>query len=447
MSTDKNLVFSQHNIFSQIKNSDDYYLINLLTGSADIVDQDNAGKIKKGQYPDKEDLRLKGYLIDPHDEKLLFINSYLEFTEKRDSSEVQVFFVPWYSCNFACSYCYQSEYNGEPKLLTKEIIDAFYHYLDTMMRGQKKYITLFGGEPLMNGKAHREMVNYFFKQAAERNLGVAIVTNGYNLSEYIEDLRKVPVREIQVTLDGIAEVHDKRRPLQNGGPTFDKVVQGIDDALEEGFPVNLRIVMDKENIGELKAVSDFAIEKGWTEHPGFKTQIGRNYELYSCQKNSSRLFERAELYGALYDLLLEHPDILKFHKPAFSVSRYLSENGELPEPLFDSCPGAKTEWAFDYTGQIYACTATVGKKGEELGTFYPQIKLDKEQIEEWKDRDVTTIEQCRTCNVRLACGGGCAAVAKNKFGTIMAPDCRPIEKLLDLGLSFYFENENTKEEL
>ena len=72
-------------------------------------------------------------------------------------------------------------------------------------------------------------------------------------------------------------------------------------------------------------------------------------------------------------LIRQHPAILQFHKPAYSVSKFLFENGELPDPLFDSCPGCKTEWAFDYTGRIYSCTATVGKPGEELGTFYPEV--------------------------------------------------------------------------
>jgi uncharacterized protein len=41
----------------------------------------------------------------------------------------------------------------------------------------------------------------------------------------------------------------------------------------------------------------------------------------------------------------------------------------------------------------------------------------------------------------LACGGGCGSVAKNKTGNICSADCRPVEKLLEIGFSAYF-NEN-----
>jgi uncharacterized protein len=122
------------------------------------------------------------------------------------------------------------------------------------------------------------------------------------------------------------------------------------------------------------------------------------------------------------------------------VSKFLFENGILPDPLFDSCPGCKTEWAFDYTGKIYSCTATVGKSGEELGTFYPLVSKRNDLISNWEDRDVTSISKCADCSVKLACGGGCASVAANNSGDLMSPDCRPVKELLELGISYYFKN-------
>ncbi|MCH5374686.1 MAG: SPASM domain-containing protein [Planctomycetes bacterium] len=185
----------------------------------------------------------------------------------------------------------------------------------------------------------------------------------------------------------------------------------------------------------------FAMDKHWTSNPLFKTQLGRNYELHHCQLNSDKLYSRIGLYEDIYQLISVHPEILEFHKPAFSISKFLFDEGNLPEPLFDSCPGTKTEWAFDYTGKIYSCTATVGKEGEELGTFYPELRLNEEIIEEWETRDILSIKECRNCNLSLACGGGCASVAKNQTGKLHSPDCRPIKELLELGIATYFRDE------
>jgi len=266
-----------------------------------------------------------------------------------------------------------------------------------------------------------------------------VVTNGSTLPDWIESLSRVRIREIQITLDGMQQNHDNRRPLKGGGGTFDAVVAGIDACIAQGFPVNLRMVVDRENIHDLPALAQFAAEHGWTSAAGFKTQLGRNYELHHCQNGTQALYTRLDMYEDLYKMVQEHPEILAFHKPLFSISRFLFENGELPRPLFDACSGTKTEWAFDGAGMIYACTATVGKGGEELGTFWPTVSLDSAETACWQKRDITTIEKCTNCPASLACGGGCASVAKNETGSIFSPDCRPIKELLELGIPLYFE--------
>jgi uncharacterized protein len=147
------------------------------------------------------------------------------------------------------------------------------------------------------------------------------------------------------------------------------------------------------------------------------------------------------MYQELHGLIKTHPEILEFHKPAFSISKFLFEHGELPSPLYDSCPGTKTEWAFDYTGAIYSCTATVGKKAEALGIFSPTVQKRQDRIDAWEERDVTTIPQCGSCELRLACGGGCASVAYNQTGDLHAPDCRPIKELVSMGISTFLPEE------
>ncbi len=431
---------SKHNIISVIAESNEYFIINLLSQEADILTSDNYNKIISDTYSDTGELIEKGYLVDPDEEEKLFKKKYLEFLDGRDKDEIQLFYVPTYVCNFGCSYCYQNSYQTKNHKSENEVIEAFFNFIDSQFAGRRKYITIFGGEPLLDNHYHRQNINKLVTESNKRNLDIAIVTNGYHLSSYMDILKKASIREIQVTLDGLENMHDKRRSLKGGGGTFGKIVGGIDLSIKHGFPVNLRMVLDKQNIEELPKIARFAIEKQWTKSPLFKTQFGRNYELHYCQVNSDRLYNRIDLYRDVYQLIKKHPEILEFHKPAFSVSRFLFEEGILPDPLFDSCPGTKTEWAFDYTGKIYSCTATVGKAGEELGAFYPEVSLDEDRIAEWESRDVLAIPECRECNLQLACGGGCGSVAKNRTGRVCASDCRPVKELLELGLATYFHN-------
>ena len=438
--------FSKHNIISKIKNSDKHFIVNQLSGNADFLENsefEELMKLKNEEISNSEfakKLIENGYIVDETEENKEFKNKYFDFIDERDSDEIQLFLVLNYSCNFACSYCYQDEYSNQIQEPSKEIIDAFFEYLKIEFANRKKYITLFGGEPLLTSNKQKELVKHLILKANEANLELCIVTNGYSLTEYVEILREAKIREIQITLDGTQNIHDKRRFLKGGATTFKKIVEGIDACLENQLPVNLRMVVDKENIENLPDFAQFAIDKTWTKNPFFKTQMGRNYELHHCQSSPDKLFSRVTLYEKIFELIQKHPHILEFHKPAFSIAKYISENGELPIPLFDACPACKTEWAFDYTGSIYSCTATVGKADEKLGTFYPVISKNNDVIEEWENRDVTSIPECKTCNLQLACGGGCGSVAKNKTGKILSPDCRPVKELLELGFSAYFES-------
>ncbi len=429
-------ILSRHNIITPIADSDDFFIVNPLHNSADIISVDELKLLQDRKDVDGE-FASRGYIVEESAEKKAFKLAYLNFTEEREKDETQLFFVPNYSCNFACSYCYQEGYEPVKQTLNKEIIYAFFEYIRLEFAGRKKYITVFGGEPLLPGENQRKLISYFIQKANEAHLDLAFVTNGYTLTEYIDLLKSARIREIQVTLDGTKNIHDARRYLKGNHPTFDKIVAGIDACLEANLEVNLRMVVDKDNIDNLADLSRFAIDRGWTKSPLFKTQIGRNYELHFCNSTPDKLFDRATLYKYMYELIKKHPYIAEFYKPAYSITKYISEHNALPTPLFDSCPACKTEWAFDYTGTIYSCTATVGKKGEELGTFYPQITKNETAIETWQNRDITTIEKCKTCEVALACGGGCASVAKNKNGHVNTPDCRPIKELLSLGAAYY----------
>ena len=432
-------MLSKHNIITPIADSEEYFIVNPLSKSADIISA-NEVKMLKSKLDPMGEFTKKGYLVDEAKEKRAFKLAYLDFTEKREDDETQLFFVPNYSCNFACSYCYQEGYNPVQKVVSTEVIDAFYDYVNTEFAGKNKYITIFGGEPLLPGENQRTMIAHMLNKSSEANLDIAIVTNGYTLASYVDLLKTASIREIQVTLDGTQEVHDGRRYLKGKQPTFDKIIEGIDACLAANININLRMVVDKENLPNLADLARFAIDKGWTQSPYFKTQIGRNYELHFCNSTPEKLYDRATLYKHLYELLKVHPYIAEFYKPAFSIAKYISEHEELPTPLFDSCPACKTEWAFDFTGTIYSCTATVGNKGDELGTFYPTITKNDKVIEEWQNRDITTIEECKTCSVSLACGGGCASVAKHKNGHVNSPDCRPVKELLSLGAAYYLRD-------
>ncbi len=429
---------SPYNILSEVSGSDKFIVVNSLSGHADLLTRQEVNMLKHPGASPPEDFIVKGYIADPEEEQQRYQMAYIDFLEQRSREELQLFFAPTYLCNFECDYCYQAQYLSAPEKLSKQVIDAFFAYLQQHMGHRSKYVTLFGGEPLLPGKEYRETMACFLNRCVDHRLDLAVVTNGYHLDEYLDLFSDVSIREIQITLDGTEETHNRRRPLKGGKATFHRIVSAIGNCLEQGLQVNLRMVVDRENINNLPDLARYAIDKGWTESPLFKTQLGRNYELHQCHPGHAKLYSRLSLYKDLFHLIDKYPEILAFHRPAFTVAQFLKDNGSLPPPLFDACPACKGEWAFDHRGVIYGCTATVGKPGEELGRFHPDIRIDMEKVHAWQRRDVRSIEACRQCNLQLVCGGGCGAVAKNTKGDIHEADCRPVKELLGMGIAAYF---------
>src|SRR5512140_1594940 len=85
--------FSQHNIFGPIAGTEEYYLVNLLSGSADVLSPAKAREIIEGRYTDIDEYAAKGYLVDPAREERRFREKYADFLDARDKDEIQLFFV------------------------------------------------------------------------------------------------------------------------------------------------------------------------------------------------------------------------------------------------------------------------------------------------------------------------------------------------------------------
>ncbi|MHB8872225.1 MAG: radical SAM protein [Myxococcaceae bacterium] len=430
-------------------------LVQPLTGQAALLEKANAvalealsqgGSLPKGL--DEATLRQAGFLVSgDEDERAMAAEAYAEFLEETGKTPTQLIVVPTFGCNLRCTYCYQEPFDPEGKgLMSPETVAAFFAWVDRFHGDEhpRPYITLFGGEPLVDSAAHHDRLGRFLEGAKARGLSLAIVTNGFALERFVGELSGGPVKEVQVTLDGPEAVHDARRPHAGGQGTFANIVKGVDLLVAAGVPVNLRVVVDKDNLESLPALAEVALAHGWLELPGskFKTQVGRNYELFGCaaaQKRES-LFDRVELWARFVELAEANPVLRRFHRPRFHGIRHLAENGELPPANFDACPAAKKEWAFAPDGGLYGCTATVGNAAYRLGSYWPVAKKDEGAIAPWRERSVFTIEKCKSCAVAPVCGGGCGVLGARHAGRPdepRAPDCRPVKELYGLGAKFY----------
>lgn len=446
------MYFSLYNLILPMKENPEfpYIIMNSLSGGFDLVPQDDYERLmllkRGGAVTDEEFIQYlmsRGYLY-PHkaDEQARVHSRLPEFENALNDTAPQVLLVPTYTCNLACPYCYQNGIKYKKDLISKEVVDAFFAHIEEQFPSRKPFITLFGGEALNGSVRQKEMIDYIVKKAAKGGYAISAVTNGYDLLDYLDLLQQAKVKEIQVTLDGPQAIHDQRRHTAGGQGTYAQIMDGLEEAIKRGIPINLRAVVDRSNFEDLVTLAEDLDQRGWLDLPAqrFKTQIGRNYELFECYATPDHLLGHAEHWAYFIQLAEKHPLLKKLHSPEFKGIHHLVQTGELYLPSYDTCPACKTEWVYDLYGDIYGCTATTGQDAFKLGTFYPEYQINKCEVIEWQERNVLTIPECKTCEVSLICGGGCGAISKDRTGRVKGPDCHPIKEILTLGLQYYGDN-------
>ncbi|HVM65128.1 MAG TPA: radical SAM protein, partial [Acidimicrobiales bacterium] len=262
-------------------------LVQPLSGEAALLDNSEAASLSAvplATLPaglDQTALREMRILVDSEDDDArLLADAKRAFAVEMERTPTQLIAVPSFACNLACTYCYQEVFESARGLVEPAVIDALFAWIDRFHAGEnpRPYLTLFGGEPLVDTTAHHDRIRRYLEGARARGLAVALVTNGYDLDAFVPLLACGPLREVQVTIDGPRSVHDARRPHSNGGATFERIVRGIDAMVAAKIPVNLRVVVDRANLPALPELARFADGKGWLALPEtrFKTQVGRN---------------------------------------------------------------------------------------------------------------------------------------------------------------------------
>lgn len=143
-------------------------------------------------------------------------------------------------CNLRCSYCMPAE--GIPLMGHDEILK--YEEIIRLARlayglGFTKF-RITGGEPLAR-KGLPDLVRELAR--IDKNIDLALTTNGVLLSKYAEELKSAGLRRINISLDTL-----KRKKFQQISrfDLFDKVMSGIERAIQVGFePIKINVVAVK----------------------------------------------------------------------------------------------------------------------------------------------------------------------------------------------------------
>lgn len=393
--------FSRYNhLFTR---EDKYFVYNSLTNSFAQVGKEIYKLLKKGEDThyindnqeilDDETMKLLKDMkvIDANDDVECNSIKFKSLSQRFNTNYLSLTINPTLSCNFCCPYCF--EVSHDSIYMNDEVEDEIIRYIKRFANIKNLYVTWFGGEPLMAFERIKTLTHKILDLNINYHSGM--ITNGYLLSEeVIRQLSGLKIETIQITLDGNADTHNKRRCLKGGYPTFSKIIDNIklSQQLSPQTRINVRVNIDKTNEREFVDLYDKFAKLNLPNlivYPGFVIDISGN-------DDNCGLFDNLDISGFLNDTYCKHGIYLPMMYPDGNVSSCSVRHA------YSTIIGPK--------GEFYKCWNDVGNKEKVYGSLSDGI-INKEIFLKYvMDADNLTDPICDNCKFMPICNGGCPYV-------------------------------------
>ncbi len=395
----KYLVFNTlHNSIVQI-DEEVYTLVR--TGRADEIDHDFLDILRHERFVCEDDLNeLEVYRLIINRDK--YITSSIGFTA-----------IPTHACNLACKYCYQGHGDVLSRTMNEETVRRAIEFIKKNAVGRTRItLTFYGGESLLFPDILFRILGEVAEFAEEQGsyFSVLIVTNGTLFTEEIAKKLKKYNHEVQITLCGPKDVHDRIRIDKKGNGTYDTLTNVM--ALLKKHDITFRLRVDVSR-NSYEAVDTLLCDLKKRGIEGVRISFGRISE--DCCYTETEL-----------DISEVNPNEL------VRLCTLAYDRGYETMPLniynYMICPAiADNQLTIDPKGNIYKCNAACNYPEHCVGTIDEGgdlVDMNYDVYCAWTLRDPLLIEECRECKFSPICGSGCALAAYLKNGDMYTANCK-----------------------
>lgn len=358
-------------------------------------------------------------------------------------------------CNLACDYCYYLEkqklyQNGDKHVMSDQLTEVFIReYIQSQFGNEVNFIW-HGGEPMIRPLSYYKKVVRWQRRYAE---GKAILnclqTNGTLLTpewcRFLHDEGWL----VGISIDGPQDMHDAYRMKRNGGPTWEKVMQGIE-------------MLDRYEVewNAMAVVNDITAARPLDFYRFFRDEIECRYLQFTPVVERIRRHEDGRHLAHVMDgdeyavaPFSVTPEAWGSFLCAMFDEWYNNDVGEMFVQTFEATlanwagmtPGvcSLSDWCghaavMEHNGDIYCCDHFVFPE-YYLGNIRNRGILDMLNSErqmafaDMKTKGLPT--QCHQCRWQFACHGECP---RNRFAK--TKDGEPGLNYLCEGYRRYFEH-------
>lgn len=404
-----------------------YLLLNTLTGAMDVVEE-RLHRLLTPRAPldpatlppeEAEMLIARGYLVPPNEDRTRVAQWLAEFKDKLRSWHFIV--CPTFTCNLRCPYCYEDLAIRQSKTAqTPTQTDHMFAAMDRFVeeRGAKFVdVEMYGGEPFL--RVHRNTVESIMRRSVERGWMLSGITNATQLDAYLDLFKEFGshVKQLQITMDGPQEVHDRLRINSAGRGTYHEICRNVSSVLELGVGVVLRVNTGVDNVSHLPRMFEAFEQMGWTKHEHFVCMLApiTDHKCTGCVANYQPEFR---LLTQLHELFPDWEATRdRYHvSMGYDIERrtHLLRQGifgKAPRTITDKnlagCSASNQHYVvFGADGNLYSCPETVGIPEQAIGRYTPELVVDRKRWSKW-ELNIANTPKCASCSIAPVCGGAC----------------------------------------
>ena len=321
-------------------------------------------------------------------------------------------------CNYRCRHCFMSAPHaaqGEPSW------EQLMTMLDAFSRCGIRSVGLTGGEPMFRR-------DFWDLMDAVRDRGMIVsmlYSNGLLITDdFLDELEKREMwTSIQFSFDGVGH-HDWMRGVSGA----EKAVLGaLKRCRERGIPTHVSPVLCRESVGSIRESVNLMASLGVTS-----MKVGNASPQGEWKDQTEHYLTREELWEAFLEyiphyfedgmpLTLGLDGFFMYDKGRGGPAAVFEKN--IPEERFGRalmCGHVRREMYVSPKGNVLPCMSMVGSPTEEKFPNMLETPLEDILDRESLYMDIVNFRisdfmehnpECKACEYRTACCGGCRAVA------------------------------------
>lgn len=307
-----------------------------------------------------------------------------------DTSYLSLTIAPTTACNFKCIYCYESGIAPQSIKNQTQLIEDTVAFIKMFANTKYLRVTWYGGEPLMQF-GYIEQLTYKLMDLFD-NFQAHMITNAYLLDESkSKKLKGLRITALQVTIDGLEEVHNTRRPHRSNNDSFQRIISNLDNlfSIYPEISIGFRVNVDKSNQEEYPKIHDYLKNR----YGQYKINIHPGYVTDEFSKESNNCcFEMDEANMFVLNQYDSHE---------IPIALY-------PRSSFGECSARHiTSFVIGPEGELYKCWNDIGIKDKAVGTLRDVSLSNSLLLKYLLENDPLSDISCKDCFCFPICEGGC----------------------------------------